>query len=293
MRKKLNEYIQQEMFPDMYFNIKYKKINLLLDNKILTKIKHECSDIIKEYVLANKILFRGTRSERMTKISDNIFDIKPRKHRRPKDTPLQYQEEIDEVFFYKFGWKPRAEGVFTSPSCTTAAGYGAPYVFLPVNGYKYLWSPKYGDLYSDFFENEYSDPNEYDIFMSGGYWQDVKTGEDWHYQSTIPRIVMSSIEHNDDGTKFTADLEDRIDKKITHKHTFIWIPYMTEEEWEVRYGHILEDAVDTYKDNSLVRAIKSDGGEIMFKCDHYYLISLGEYEYGSFKGIKPKDIGLA
>lgn len=85
-------------------------------------------------------LWRG--SKRKVK---GITKMVPRPDRTPRDAPLDVHNEFDKAFKKGFGWKTRSQGVFaaTTPEVDT---FGKPYLFYPVNGYKYVWSPGIGDL---------------------------------------------------------------------------------------------------------------------------------------------------
>jgi hypothetical protein len=52
------------------------------------------------------------------------------------------------MFLEKFGWAARSEGVFATGNSKEAAYYGNVYAIYPVDGYKYIWSPKVKDLYT-------------------------------------------------------------------------------------------------------------------------------------------------
>lgn len=111
-------------------------------------LSKDCSEIINFYKKSDIVndfngLFRGSLKNAGV-ISNKI---KPRKDRRPTDTPQDIQIELDKAFKSEFGWKPRSQGVFSFGRARDAAFYGYPYAVFPSNGYKFLWSPNVPDLY--------------------------------------------------------------------------------------------------------------------------------------------------
>lgn len=291
---RLNNYLtekmeQMELFPDDFYKFGWQNGYTYYLRQSLNLIKAECSQIIQEYDKMGRILFRGTNSKRMTEISENIFKVYPRNDRRPKDTSWKYQEDIDYIFNKKFGWKPRAEGAFVIGLASTASTYGKLYGFFPINGYKYLWSDKYDDLYSDYFENK---PNEeeYDPFANGGHWED---GEG-------DTINIYYLENDDDFIR-KEYYNDSLNIKLYYKnpdnknHYIIkhihWVPNLTKEDWE--NTHITdEDVVDTYNDANLRSSMCKQRTEIMFKCKYYYLIKFFRPHTYNYQMVTVKDLGL-
>jgi hypothetical protein len=104
-------------------------------------IEKPCSQIIKEYKKADEFFYRGTFGRDFIEKSGRITKVRP-----PKDTPVEVHRFINKIFKETFGWKVR-DGVPTTPNANTAQTYGTPYLFFPVNGYKYVWSRKVKDLY--------------------------------------------------------------------------------------------------------------------------------------------------
>lgn len=121
-----------------------------IKQSVIDRINKDCSQIISDYKKsAGRMLFRGihAKSLRSQTIDDRISKNTPRKNREPKDTPLDLHNMVNDLFFDKFGWKPRSEGVFATGSPSVASYYGDIYIFLPSNGYKYIWSPSHIDLF--------------------------------------------------------------------------------------------------------------------------------------------------
>lgn len=85
----------------------------------------------------------------------NYTILKPRTDRKPLNMHPNVQRLLDDIFLKKFGWKARSSGVFASGNKHGVAGYGTVYEIYPTDGYKFLWSPKVGDLYEAVFWDEY------------------------------------------------------------------------------------------------------------------------------------------
>jgi len=68
--------------------------------------------------------------------------------RTPKAMTLLEQYVLNEGFKKKFGW-PARFGVFTTSNVSRdigAAIFGDPYIFIPLDDYEYVWSPKIWDM---------------------------------------------------------------------------------------------------------------------------------------------------
>ena len=113
------------------------------------KIKKECSQIIKVYKQTKKVCLRGLKNKSTYgKVPNEILTKKGRvdKGRTPKDTARNVHRWLNNVFTDKFGWPVRS-GVPTTASFTQARSYGHPYIFFPVNGFKFAYSPRIPDLF--------------------------------------------------------------------------------------------------------------------------------------------------
>jgi hypothetical protein len=82
------------------------------------------------------------------------------KTRQPLDTPLEIHKKINKLFFEKFGWYARSEGIFATPNGSITKQYGKTYLFVPVGDFEYLYNPVVTDFYvvlrnKNFLEPEY------------------------------------------------------------------------------------------------------------------------------------------
>lgn len=280
---RLFEYVQTEMFPDQpkpaegvykYKGLEYKRSSLEL-------IKKQCSQIIKEYDRAGRVLFRGTNSTRLKDIDEtgNIFKVYPREDRRPKDTPLFMQEKLDDLFFKVFKWKPRSQGVFAVANYGIAHSYGNAYAFFPVNGYKYVWSMRIDDLYGDYIEKHQYDYEEYDIRELSGNWVNTEdSSQKMRYLGYADYDGFVYKKH-----RIVYDKKDKYEALVTLKHRltdeikevmFEFVPDLTEKEWKQEAEDKTMEIINTYQDDDLDVAMRTTSKEIMFKCDMYYLMKM-------------------
>jgi hypothetical protein len=109
-------------------------------------IEKECSEICDIYRKKGGIsfLYRG---------SENYYSqfqkIKPRTDRIPTDTNPEMSNYLDELFYKKFGWKPRRTGVFCTGDLMKTYHYGnSSYIIFPKNGFEFIWSNTIKDLYN-------------------------------------------------------------------------------------------------------------------------------------------------
>ncbi len=137
-----------------YLNEDYIIETALGDYKVLMD---ECIQMMNLYATYrfDKVFWRGTRSHTDQGMTEKII---PRKDRYPKHTNPTDHDLLDKEFQKKFGWKARSEGVFVTSSKTSASSYGKPYICIPADGFKYIWSNEIDDLYiyiSDIYSHWY------------------------------------------------------------------------------------------------------------------------------------------
>jgi len=228
---KFIDYINEEILDDIY-----KKEFI---RKSIKTLKDECGPYIRDASDAKRFLGRWIKQE-----FRGINKIKPRTDRKPTDTPKWLHVYMDKLFFKKFGWKPRSEGVFAL-AVNKIEYMTSYYPVFPIGEYGYIWSPKVTDLYmtlKDKFDDTYKDSNlkaylnERDLHM------------------TLKNKFDDRPDH--DGTVF-KDL-----KKFPKNSESIKAD--------------LDALVDTYKDSDLKAYLNerdNSAREIMIRCESYYLIS--------------------
>lgn len=124
-------------------------LNEMSEADLAQYIRDNCAQWFSEsrgYMMRGHIAYRG-----LTYTPKDGDIITPRNDRRPKDTNIQDQQKMDDGLEKKFGWRPRQEGVFCTGDSKTASLYGDTYAIFPLDGYKYIWSPKIPDFYSTYY----------------------------------------------------------------------------------------------------------------------------------------------
>jgi hypothetical protein len=111
------------------------------------QVRDKCSEFLRANDISENAncLYRGIKKGS----TDLYIHGVPRSNRDPSDMPKRYHDAIDEYFSEKFGFKYRSGGAFVSNSKRATMAYGAPYLFIPMNGYKLCGSDRIEDLYSE------------------------------------------------------------------------------------------------------------------------------------------------
>jgi len=109
--------------------------------QLISTLHKDCSDYFKN-------IRYGVKSFRGAHLPLGTIYIKktPRKNRKPKDTDPMIHKVLDEMFYNKFGWHVRSEGVFATASLDNAEEFGTAYYFYPSNGFKMVWSNYIDDI---------------------------------------------------------------------------------------------------------------------------------------------------
>ena len=146
----------------MYGIMKFKKyINEDRNYGIKDEAKHIASILKKDCMPFIKEMKSSSLQNWFYRATEHHYEsiskpIKPRKDRRPRNTPKELHDYMDLRFKKKFGWKSRSEGVFVSSDKTILEyTYGDPYLFFPIGSYKYVYHPEIGDIYER-LDNKYS-----------------------------------------------------------------------------------------------------------------------------------------
>lgn len=95
------------------------------------------------------LLFRGMYDK------EDFLDKKVRKDRRAKDSwEFVDQKLVDNIFFEKWGIRPRSQGLFTTFSMGQAERYGYIYVVFPKGDFDYVVceAEDYNDLWLDYMD---------------------------------------------------------------------------------------------------------------------------------------------
>lgn len=255
---------------------------LALKNVLLPALKDvvkKCSQYFDEVsqIKNNPFIYRGVHSLPVRPIEMRL----PRKDRVPKDTPVLVHNIMDEMLYDEFGWKPRSTGVFTSAEIRLITSYGPNFIFVPSNGYKYIWCTKqgYDDMYAIFDHQEY-DPDFYES-QTDGVWK----SPDFRGQEFDDIKGVDKFMNYHGFTHYVTGYE-----VVTYEHNKTkemskWILVNTDiggdnskEALQKATDVIMEKGADYVKyclDIALTKAIREQSpAEIMFKCKYYYLIDV-------------------
>ena len=139
--------------------------------------------IVDLYKKHNMFFYRGKKSSSI--ISEyQVFDR--RKDRRPMDMPPHLHKDFDIEFQKKFSWKPRSEGVFAIAASYIAMLYGTPYVFIPIEPFRYIYSHSITDLYREIKSETYYITYEESLILKS-----PKLYSKEEYQKIINKMVNS------------------------------------------------------------------------------------------------------
>jgi hypothetical protein len=155
---RLKQYLLRRRFPELVGHELVGQAPLYVTEALSEKdiedvtyhLEKECSQILKVYKKrwkANEnrpILWRGVGNRELT-ILKKKSHIKDRK---PMSTGADMHNWLNTQFQKQFGW-PVRNGVGTSGERNQSSTYGKPYIFFPLNNFKFAWSPKVWDLWSD------------------------------------------------------------------------------------------------------------------------------------------------
>lgn len=137
-------------------DIQYEN-DMVAIKKITSYIEFSCSNILELYRSYGKYFYRGINiyvdgSIHLDYKNSDIFFGKPPINRRPVDTPIWIQAQLD-VQLKGAGFKAlRSNSIFCIGDRTFAEGYGEPYMIFPVNGFDYSWCSSAVDLFKEFIE---------------------------------------------------------------------------------------------------------------------------------------------
>ena len=154
------------------------------------QVRDSCSEFLKANDISENAncLYRGIKKGS----TDLYIHAAPRLNRAPSDMPQRYHNAIDEYFSENFGFKYRSGGTFTTNSKNASMAYGAPYLFIPMDGYKLCGSDRVEDLYSEMDANpiktilgiKENDPKYDDLTLD---LRDLKIGD------STDRTIMNKI----------------------------------------------------------------------------------------------------
>jgi hypothetical protein len=114
-----------------------------ITTKTFEKLLPDYSEILKIYKKTSPTyLFRNSNKE------GGFVSKVPRKNRKPKDTSEITHKVLDKLFYEKFGWRARSEGLFCIGGRSGTYYGNNRYIIFPKNGFKYVYSDNIDDLYA-------------------------------------------------------------------------------------------------------------------------------------------------
>ena len=215
----------------------------------IVKVHDECSEILKMYKENNNFrLYRGVKDTSILDI-DMLILREQRPDRKPMDTPQVVHDYLKKKLRQKFGWDGRT-GIFATPNLDNASCYGQPWVILPFNGFKYIWSTKYADAYGTI--------DEAMIFSI----QDKETNKKLTYGLYNTFLTVYNLAH-----------DVNIDTPFTKYEKYGAIPFRTRTAFKDLHSlsEIIDDYIGSCKDTDLT---SNHTNEVMIKSHYYYLCSL-------------------
>ncbi len=114
-----------------------------LDLKYIAQLLYKnCMPYLKDINFSKNFpfLYSGRKKSKIW------FKGRVRKDRKPKDTPKEIHNMLDNAFQKKFGIKARSQSLFTSFYINQTTPYGNSYIIFPIGNYEILWNPKIIDL---------------------------------------------------------------------------------------------------------------------------------------------------
>lgn len=223
--------------------------------------------------------------------SEGYKVIIPRKDRTPKDMSEELHDMFDNMFYKRFKWYPRSQGVFTTSNYREASNYGKSCIFFPCGKYEYIYSPIIGDLFTEVEDSEYSEYSEYEYEWNDDHppydenQYEIDFGEEsgngtWYYDDIDTGV--NDIDAAIADISWTLGLDD---KQLTY-NDFKWVPKMSEddwfaekkEKWESEREDYFHGIIRSYTNIDLKKAIDKKV-EIMFKCNRYLLINFEFYNH--------------
>jgi hypothetical protein len=160
-----------------------------------------------------------------------------RSDRKPLDMFVDIYKSFDDAFNKKFGWRARSNGLFCVGRMESAEEYAEPYVIFPKGHFKIIWSDDIDDLYM-----KLSNDISFSVKRSNG----------------IKKLFTQEIEY-----------ENKLNKSP-------WSPKQVQEKIDERYNKFINDIVDMYQDDNIMKAIDSQK-EIMLNCKSYYAVKWNLY----------------
>lgn len=111
----------------------------------LEKIENKCGPYLKEARKRSFRMYSGRKGQ-----GDKILIEKTvRKDRKPKDTPIEIHNRLDDMFEKETGIRLRSNSIFCTMDYVEARKYGPPFMIFPIgNDYQLWYNENVTDLWS-------------------------------------------------------------------------------------------------------------------------------------------------
>jgi hypothetical protein len=136
----------------------------LTEEVTINDIEKDCKPYLKEVRSGTSMFIRYSKTYRNEEI---IKKISKTTDRKPKDTPKELHDFMDETLKKKFGWKARSQGLFVwiAPKNylvgVNLSSEVGNYVF-PIGPYKYVYNSEIFDIYAEYQQIESDFYEDYD-----------------------------------------------------------------------------------------------------------------------------------
>lgn len=290
---RLNRYVTEGQTIITVGGSRYEMNDVDMFMKWWNKVEKDCRYILKDLRhnnRNNKVIWRGINGMNDWSIGKKAI----RTERSPKDTSYEWHNAFDEVFYKKFGWRPRSEGLFVAGGRSTAVSYGAPCFVFPVGRYSFLWSQKINDLYAEIENYNWEESDQWreekhqeweDEYGEGGsgswYWEGNDTGEN-DKDEAVQWVLNSWKEENEDQYEDEDEMNNDMPSEKSINRELEWEPntsldeFMNHQDYEPEeddYYDAAEDIISSgkYKNTDIVKALEdSRAGEIMIGVSREY-----------------------
>lgn len=173
-------------------------------DEIKELLYRDCKPFIDELKKTNRIdnlLLSGRKK------SNKFFKGKVRKDRRPKDTPIEIHNYVDDWFEANWNIRPRSNSIFCTTRRGNAESYGNIYFIFPIGNYKIVYNPNINDLYGDEIQNR----EDMWYFVSDGEDDGLRDYLSWEWKSEydegkMGQYVYDNIETGTDNKSDAVDI---------------------------------------------------------------------------------------
>lgn len=130
-------------------------------------IANNCQPFLNQITTKTPPLCRG-QSERLTPVCNQLFKSITIAKRTPLTSSKKDHKGANDWFIKKFGIGFRRDHImFASSNRLNASQFGVLYIVIPINNFKFCWSPKITDLYCLRDDNQNADLEE--LLNNAGY----------------------------------------------------------------------------------------------------------------------------